>query len=259
MDLNKVLNNIGLGEKEIKIYLSLLEFKEALPSMISKKAGVKRPTTYLILDELCQKGLASKIKKGPYYYYQSISPHSLLEDQYNKYKNLETALPELLKLNEIYSTKPEMSFFEGKEGLIHIMEDTLTTKTELLCWADTKLSVSTLLKDYYPSYIAKKVKNKIWLRGILCYDEYALAFKKRGKEELREVYLISKEDYPFKNEINIYDDKMAIISHQDNVGVIIRNKNIADTQRSIFNFAFKYAKIAEKDILTNQDLKYLNS
>jgi hypothetical protein len=45
--------------------------------------------------------------------------------------------------------------------------------------------------------------------------------------------------------INIYDDKVAIVSHQDQVGVIIENKNIADTQRSIFNFAFDYAKILE--------------
>ena len=63
------------------------------------------------------------------------------------------------------------------------------------------------------------------------------------------MYLIPKEDYPFKNEINIYDDKIAIISHEDKMGVIIQNANIAETQRSIFNFAFKYAKIAEKELL----------
>ncbi|MFA5947458.1 MAG: helix-turn-helix domain-containing protein [Candidatus Gracilibacteria bacterium] len=258
MDLTKILTGTGLTEKEAKVYLSLLELKEALPSTIAKKAGVKRPTGYLILDELIKKGLASKVKKGAYYYFQAISPHSLLEDQYTLYNNLEKALPELLKLNEIYSVKPEMSFFEGKEGLIRIMEDTLATKTEILCWADTKLAFTTVLKDYYPSYVAKKVRNKVWLRGILCYDEYALAFKKKSKEELREVYLISRKEYPFKNEINIYDDKIAIISHQDKIGVIIRNQNIADTQRSIFNFAFKYAKIAEKEVLTKKDLKYLN-
>jgi HTH-type transcriptional regulator, sugar sensing transcriptional regulator len=249
MNLNKTLEQIGLSEKEAKVYLVLLELREALPSTISKKAGVKRPTTYLILDELVKKGLSSKIKKGAYYHFQAVSPYNLLEDQYQKYHNFEQALPELLNLHKAYAVKPEMSFFEGKEGIIRIMEDTLTSKTDLLCWADVTLATTTLLKDYYPKYIAKKVKNKIWLRGIFCYDQEALKLKKREEEELREVYLIPKKDYPFKNEINIYDDKIAIISHQDQIGVIIRNKNIADTQRSIFKFAFKYAKIAEKELL----------
>jgi sugar-specific transcriptional regulator TrmB len=259
MNLEKILTNTGLTEKEAKIYISLLELKEALPSVIAKKAKIKRPTSYLILDELVKKGLASKIKKGAYYHFQGISPHNLLEDQYNKYTSLEKALPELLKLHEIYSIKPQVSFFEGKEGLIRIMEDTLTTKTDLLCWADVALATNTVLKDYYPSYVHKKVKNKIWLRGIFCYDKLALEYKKQGAEELREVYLIPKKDYPFKNEINIYDDKVAIISHQDGTGVMIQNQNIADTQRAIFNFAFKYAKLAEKETLTSEDLKYLNN
>ena len=55
--------------------------------------------------------------------------------------------------------------------------------------------------------------------------------------------------YLFKNEINIYDDKVAIISHEDQIGVIIQNKNIADTQRSIFELGFEYAKILEKQKL----------
>ncbi len=75
-------------------------------------------------------------------------------------------------------------------------------------------------------------------------------FKKFGEAELREIYLIPKEKFPFRNEINIYDDKVAIISHEDEIGVIIQNKNIADTQRSIFELGFEYAKILERDLLT---------
>lgn len=245
MNLQSILEDIGLSEKETKIYLALLELKEALPSTISKKSGTKRPTTYLILDELLKKGLASKVKKQGYYYFQATTPHNLLEDEYRKYHNLEQALPELLKLHEIYSVKPQVSYFEGKEGLIRIMEDTLTTKTDLLCWADVSLATETVLKDYYPSYVKKKVQRGIWLRGIFCSDKAAEEFQKKSKEELREVYLIPKKDFPFKNEINIYDDKVAIISHEDKIGVIIQNKNIADTQRAIFEFAFKYAKLSK--------------
>lgn len=250
MNLHKILQDIGLSEKETKTYLTLLELHDALPSSISRRAGIKRPTTYVVLEQLQKKGLVSHIKKGKFLYFRALNPQTLLEDQLNKYTALKRALPELTQLNEKLSATPQMAVFEGKEGLIKIMEDTLTTHTELLCWADVEEATTSCLKDYYPTYISKKVKNKIWLRGICCYDKSAVRFKERGQEELRELYLIPKEKFPFKNEINIYDDKVAIISHADEIGVIIQNKNIADTQRSIFRFGFEYAKIVENQILT---------
>lgn len=245
MELTNILQNIGLTEKEAKIYLTLLELKESLPSVIARKSAVKRPTTYVILDELQKKGIVSHVKKGKFLYFRALHPRALLEDQHDKYSALAKAIPELLKLHEKYSATPQMSVFEGEEGLIRIMEDTLTTKTELLCWADASLAVGSL-KEYYPNYIAKKVKRGIQLRGIFCRDEVALDLQQREKEELREVYLIPKEKFPFKNEINIYDDKIAIISHHDQIGIIIQNKNIADTQRAIFELGFEYAKMLDK-------------
>jgi len=259
MDLQKTLQRIGLSDKEAAVYLTLLEFQEALPSVISRKSGIKRPTTYVVLAYLEKRGLASHVKRGNSLYYRALNPYALLEDQHKRYSELEKVLPELVSLNEKYSATPQMTVFEGREGIVKIMDDTLRTSTELLCWADVALATGTLLKDYYDSYIDTKVRRKIWLRGIFCYDKAALYYKKRGEEQLREVYLIPKDKFPFKNEINIYDDKVAIVSHQDKIGVIIQNKNIADTQRSIFNFGFEYAKILEKDVLTSKDLKYLRS
>ena len=84
MDLNKILENNGLSEKEAKVYLTLLELKEALPSSISRRSGIKRPTTYVVLDQLQKKGLVSYVKKGKWQYFQAINPHSLLEKEYNK-------------------------------------------------------------------------------------------------------------------------------------------------------------------------------
>lgn len=248
MNLNQALQNIGLSDKEAKIYLALLKLKNALPSTIAATALVKRPTTYLILEQLVKKGLAGKIKKGSINYYQPVTPHTLVEDQYRRYHDLEGILPELLQLHKKFTVTPQISLFEGKKGMINIMEDSLRASTEILCWADVELATHTILSDYYPTYIKKKVERGIWLRGIFSYSKESLEFKKKSKEELREVYLISKEDFPFSNEINIYDNKISIISHADEIGIIIENENIANTQRSIFNFAFKYAKIAESEL-----------
>jgi len=259
MELISILEQNGLGEKEAKVYLALLELQQALPSTISRKTGVKRPTTYVILEALAEKGLVSHVSKKNLTYYQALDPRLLVEDRHEKYDSLLKSLPGLLSLHQRFATVPQMRLFEGKEGLIKIMEDTLTTSTEIFGWANVDLATTTLLKDYYPTYIRKKVEKNIWVRAIFGYDSEALKFKRNGPKELREVYLIPKEKFPFKNEIDIYDNKVAILSHADAVGIIIENTNIADTQRSIFNFGFEYAKILEEKLLSAEDLDYLKS
>lgn len=243
-NLEELLQSLGLNEKESKIYLTLLGLDESLPSSIARKSGLKRPTTYVILQQLQKKGLVSHVKRHGSLYFRSVHPKLLLEEQKTRLEKLELAIPELTSLHERFEITPQMSVFEGKEGLIQIMEDTLTTKTEVLCWANPDI-VMSLLADYYPTYVKKKVERNIWLRGIFCQDDVGVTFQNKGKEELREVYLVPKEKFPFKNEINIYDDKVAIISHQDEIGIIIQNQNITDTQRAIFNLAFEYAKILD--------------
>lgn len=242
MNLKKILQNIGLSDKEAKIYLALLELGEALPSTIARRTGVKRPTTYVVLEQLQKQGLVSYAKKGRTTYYQALNPHSLLEKQYKTYHALEESLPDLLALHHQYTVTPQMRIFEGKEGLIRIMEDTLISTTDLHVWADTGLATTGILKDYYPSYIKKKIANNLWVRGVVCDEEVGRNFAEKGKEELRELYFVPRDKFPFKNEIIIYEDKVAIIAHEDRVGVILQNKNIADTQRSIHLLTFEYAK-----------------
>lgn len=257
-NLKDILTKNGLSEKESSIYLSLLELNETQPSIIAKRTNIKRPTVYVILEQLEKKHLVNHYNKNNKVFFHASDPNTLLKERENNTLLLKTAMPALSQLNHKFATRPQMSIFEGKNGLIQIMEDTLTTSTELLCWANPTI-VMSLLADYYPKYIKKKIEKKIRLRGVLCYDKIGVQFKKKGASELREVYLIPKERFPFKNEINIYDDKVAIISHQDEVGIIIQNQNIADTQRAIFELGFEYAKLLEKDILTKEDSTYLNS
>lgn len=253
----QLFENYGFTSKESQVYIALIELDTALPSTLAKKTGLKRSTTYVILEQLKKRGMVGHFKKNNSTYFKLVDPKQFLNEQKGKLETLSEIMPDLLKLHERFGVTPQMSVFEGREGIIQIMEDTLDAKEPLHCWADITLASNTILEDYYPSYIKKKNKNKVFVKGIFCYDPIALDFKKKGKEELREVYLIPKEKFPFKNEINIYDDKVAIISHQDLVGVIIQNKAIADTQKAIFNLGFEYAKIIEKDLLTKKDKQYL--
>ena len=80
-----------------------------------------------------------------------------------------------------------------------------------------------------------------------------------GQEELREYRLVPRACYPFRNEVTVYDDKVAILSYLDQVGAVIQSESFAETQRAIFNLGFEYAKVLEENILRPADREYLNS
>jgi sugar-specific transcriptional regulator TrmB len=245
IQLCQKLQAIGLSSKEASVYVNLLELNEGICSSIARKASLERSTTYSILEQLSKKGLVSVRKKENSIYYRAVDPKLFLETKLEEHKikeqsikDLESSLPTLMNLHSDYTVTPQMEVFRGKDGLIQIMEDTLTTSTELLCWCNVDLAVNGILKEYYPTYVRKKVEKKIWLKGIFLDNKLGNLWKEREDEDLREVHLIPKEEYPFENEINIYDDKIAIISHEDKTGIIIQNRTMANTQRAIFNFAF---------------------
>ena len=55
----KILENIGLTDGEIKVYLALIKLGSSTSGPITDKSGVSRSKIYNILERLIQKGLVS--------------------------------------------------------------------------------------------------------------------------------------------------------------------------------------------------------
>ena len=53
------LQELGLSEKEARVYLALFELGPSVVSGLAKKAGINRSTTYVILETLAKRGLVS--------------------------------------------------------------------------------------------------------------------------------------------------------------------------------------------------------
>jgi hypothetical protein len=88
------------------------------------------------------------------------------------------------------------------------------------------------------------------LRGIAPDDETGRRVHGEDKDRLREIRLVTSDMFASRNEINIYDHKVAICSFpvdarstDDLFGVIIESKEVAQTQRQIFEMAWRYAGI----------------
>lgn len=243
-DLIHILEAIGLSVRESKLYLAGLELGTAPASDYSKAAGYNRITTYNSLEEMVQKGLFTKVKKARGKWYAPIAPEYLAVEARKSADALNRVLPELRSLQDAKERQPRVRFYEGWEGVQRVYQDTLTAGTELLNFANSAI-VRTYWPKYDEEYVAERVKRGIHLRGIAPDDEAGRRVHGEDRERLREIRLVPAADFDFNNEINIYDNKVAIASFgkspQDLFGVIIESKEVAETQRQVFEMAWRYA------------------
>ena len=98
MALETVLEQLGLSSKEAAIYLAALELGQAPVLRIARKAGVKRPTGYVTLASLHEKGFVEVVPKGTTTFYQAVDPEILYQRFNEKIKHFGSVLPELRSL-----------------------------------------------------------------------------------------------------------------------------------------------------------------
>jgi len=129
-----------------------------------------------------------------------------------------------------------------------VYEDTLTAQSELLNYANSAI-VRANWENYDEDYVAKRVKSGIYLRGIAPDDEAGRKVMHMDKYTNREIRLVPGDEFDFNNEIHIYDNKVAICAfgkeQADAFAVIMESKEVADTQRQIFEMAWRYAKMVK--------------
>src|SRR3989338_9872725 len=138
----KGLLSIGFSEKEVSVYLALLEMGRGTVSQIARKAEIHRTTGYDILDDLVAKGLVSIYGKEPKQEYSAESPENLskfiseeIKEKNKILEKTEEIIPELKSVHNI-KDRPRVLFYEGRGGLEKVYEDTLTSTEPIRAYAN---------------------------------------------------------------------------------------------------------------------------
>ena len=105
--LEKVLSELGLGEKEQAVYKLILEHGKIAPALLARLAGIKRTTVYSVANELVDKGLIIEDWGGKILYYIPSRENELekiITKEKEKSKSKESSIREL---QEILKSIPE--------------------------------------------------------------------------------------------------------------------------------------------------------
>ncbi len=116
MDTTKALQNLGLSEKEALIYIALLELGRANVTRIADLAKVKRPTAYILLEELRKKRLVLKVPHAKNALFIAQDPDAFFQESLSKVKEAHNTLSQLKALHR-KDNKVSTMYFEGEEGV----------------------------------------------------------------------------------------------------------------------------------------------
>jgi HTH-type transcriptional regulator, sugar sensing transcriptional regulator len=255
MNLSDQLTQFGLNEKQAIIYLALLELGASSAINLAKKTGILRTTVYDVLIELEKKGLLSQTKKGKKRLFLAEDPENLetiLEEKKNKLQELMPALKSLLNTSGTKPIIPIIRYYEGAEGIKEVYRDTLKYKGELVAFV-TENIINKLGQDFADEYKTRRVKSQITVRVIGPNTEEIKEYKKTDQKDLKETRLVSKEEFPFSIEMNIFGNKLAFMSFSESLGLIVESNEIAKNIKFLFELAWRGA---EKEVEAKKDAEY---
>lgn len=239
MEKEKIFQQIGLNEKEAKVYMASLSASASSIAQLAKKSGLKRPNTYLVIDDLLKKQLLIKSPKGKKTLYKPATPQELHNKINQTKENFEKILPELQETYQAQNSQPKIRFYEGKQGIYQIQEEMCRAKEIWAVFSPEKFFKIFNLKDNRHFF------NILIRHGGIIYDIFEDTKKARQLARLRyrtgvsEVKFFPKE-MKFATDILVYDDKLALISFDNLLGTVVEDISLAQTQKLLLKFIWSH-------------------
>jgi len=236
--LHDILEQYGLSEKQASIYLATLELGRSPVLRIADKASVKRPTAYVVLNELLQMGLVEITPRGNTKFYQAIDPKVLLERLQRKTQLLEQSLPELRALLNTAQGKPKVRFYEGKQGIYELYDSEILKQPELFSLVNLHEFAKVYSEKEMLALLDRMQESNVKAKELIDGSTEARWYlKEKDKRKLGDTKILPKQ-FQFEVDFLVYGDTVATISLKNLVAVVVEDVAISKAQLQILNFLY---------------------
>jgi sugar-specific transcriptional regulator TrmB len=244
--LKSYLVDFGLNDKEISIYISLLQAGPSTIMDLSRKTSIKRSTTHNNVEELIKKGLVSQTNYGERRMVIAEDPEKLkflLEQRKWDVQKLEKVMPELV--STIYemvpqaktNSKVDVKYYEGKSGVSTIYKEAFNTK-ELRSYVNLA-AVHMYFPENSEIFLAAQKKNKnLKVMELIDGSDESLAIAKEFGNKSSFSYKSIPKTFNLSHiDILIFDNKVCFINFSESSlkGTVIENADYFKHSVEIFD------------------------
>lgn len=244
------IEDLGLSQKEARVYLANLMLGPATVQKIADQSGIKRVTTYVILESLNNLGLVSQSTKGKKTYFVAEEPSQLrrlLQKKEQAIKeqqsHFDAILPELNQLKTMPTESPNVRFYDTAEGIKTIMASFLESNKDAqeLYGMSNLDQVYAFFPEFRPSF-GNPERTRVGIHSKFIYTSKDGAFlKETDKQRNRESRFVPVDKYPLTGDITVVGDNIVMLSLIGNkpIGVTIKSAEISKSLKAIFDLAWK--------------------
>ncbi|MEK7108974.1 MAG: helix-turn-helix domain-containing protein [Patescibacteria group bacterium] len=242
--LAQTLEQIGLKKKEAEVYLALLALESSTAYQIAQHCEVKKPTVYVILEDLRQKGLVLKIPHAKKALFAARDIGEYLAEQRRKLNAVEHIAPQLQTLGG--AGRPNVYFFTGLRGCAEALEfkfDAMRGKTFHSFYGSLMGSNPEIMR-LYSAWDKRALANEMSFKLIMPEEAKKKYYKDiadlaEAEPETVHIQYLKNYIYPPNISVEIAEDFVRIDDAKNLQVTIVDDKSTAEAFRSIFNIVWE--------------------
>lgn len=240
-NLKNILSNLDIPENQSSVYLALLKLGKANYTQLAKETGLKRTTLYSIVEKMEDKGLISQNLADRTL--QTIHPRQLFDKLQNNNLVFLHALPQFESFMQKADNVAKVKYYNGRKGIQQLFLDELTSyknKQEKVLRTVSGASFYSIDAEFRVLYAKQRQEMGIETQIIGSADLLPY-INKYGNQfiNLKTKYL-PESTGPITGRISASPSRISLIGFlEDESGIMIESKELADTFIKFFDFAWK--------------------
>ena len=237
----RTLQKLGLSEKEAQVYLGLLTLGRGSANAVARLTGLKRPTTYVVLEDLRKRGLALKMPGAKKQMFSARSPEDLVQEARRNVHDAERALPELMNTYDRGSTRVRTIHFEGLAGVreaLWYQADKSKGKELVAFYGSAEDADGDLIQLFHEwnEYMAEQGTK---IRSIAPNSKSLKAFREKDVLHGFLSKILPSKLYTSQVSIDVTDIFVRILMFREKQATIIENPKVAKALREIFEIVWE--------------------
>lgn len=248
-----ILERVGLTRDESRVYEALLGAGPQGAGELLRRVKMKRGLLYKVVGRLEERGLVVSDERRGRAVWTAEPPDTLLRlvDRAEAAARasrhaIEDALPELKAKYVLATERPVIRLFEDTEALKRIYEDTLESGAKEFYFirpVKSAISYERAYGRWFKNYRERRAAAGITTHGITPDDADTNHDPKVDASWKMIRTWLRPADYTAPVEINIYADRIAILSYGKEIfGIVIENAPLAKAFKEIFSLVDRGAK-----------------
>ena len=238
-----ILEDLGLTNAEIKVYISLLELTSSSAGKIIEKSGLQNSVTHRAINTLLQKGLISYITEGSKKIYIATDPENFLdfiEDKKEKFKQI---LPELKQKQELNKKDEKASIFKGKKGVTKVYNMLVNSNSnEYLTFGGGKECLDAMGDTWWANIHRKRIDNNLTARQV--WDETVKTFLDHEflQTKMTKIKFVDNSFAHFQETVISGKFVAMTIFGDEPYSILIEDEIVAEGYRKYFEILWKSGK-----------------